>query len=189
VSWSGISNNQTVTRDNLQDGINTGVFVSKATITGTGSECVTKSESESFVFLNTGTAAWTALSSSQLPVKSDYTAAACYNVTTYAKQGDTSSLDFDVFCAVGLTGDYKLIFTITPSTTCTQFVTTCCPQGETIYFLFKVSGTQVPFNATANSSTCPSNANTYCSFSYTPTGNSDVAFTAYITGGNAGTCT
>lgn len=187
MSWAGISNNQTVSKDNLQDGINTSVFQSKSTITGTLSEQVTKSDAEAYVYLNTGTAAWTALSSNQLPVKSDFTAASCYNVTIYASMGASYNDDLEIKYAIG-TGDYITTALLTAGTTsCTQFTTVCCPQGEAIYFIINTStNVSVCINGTANSTTCPSNSNAFgCYFGFTPTGNTNVALTVYVDGGGA----
>lgn len=85
MSWAGIANNQEVTRDNLQDAVNTGVLLSKATITGTGSQCVTKSNVNTFVYVDSGETTWATYGNGQLVPKSVITNAAVVKYTgTYS---------------------------------------------------------------------------------------------------------
>lgn len=85
MSWAGISNSQEVTRDNLQDGVNTGVLLSKASITGTGSQCVTKTNVSSFIYVDSSETTFSGYGSSQLVPKSVITNAAVVKYTgTYS---------------------------------------------------------------------------------------------------------
>jgi hypothetical protein len=71
MSWAALSSNQCVSRNNLQNAVNTGVFILKNTIPA-GTKQITKSEAESYVYINT----ISGKSSNQLVVKSNLTSAA-----------------------------------------------------------------------------------------------------------------
>lgn len=75
MSWAGIASNQCVSLDNLKDAVATGVFSQKTTIP-TGSKQITKSEAESYVYINT----ISGKTASQLVVKSNLVAS---SVTYY----------------------------------------------------------------------------------------------------------
>ena len=96
MSWAGIANNQTVSFSNLKDAVDTSVFLAKTTQT-VSDEQVTKADAEAKVYLDTTTAAWTALSSNQLPIKSDFTAATTFEVDIDARWGAvTSNYNYDI---------------------------------------------------------------------------------------------
>jgi hypothetical protein len=69
MSWASIANDQLVTRDNLQNGVDTGVLLLKSAITGTGTRIVTKSNVNSFIFMNESQATWASLASNRCPTK------------------------------------------------------------------------------------------------------------------------
>jgi hypothetical protein len=75
MSWAGIASNQCVSLDNLKDAVATGVFTQKNTIP-TGSKQITKSEAESYVYINT----ISGKTANQLVVKSNLVAS---SVTYY----------------------------------------------------------------------------------------------------------
>jgi hypothetical protein len=136
--------------------------------------------------LNTGTGDWTALSSNQLPVKSDFTAAATYTVTPYASWGELSSnFDYSFYYFID-SGPENYIGLVTGAL-CVQFSNILVPQGSTIFFSLRSStsaGDNVYYNA-SESTNCPSNTAVYCSFcdtpfSITPFGNTSVACTVFI---------
>lgn len=70
MSWAGIVSNQTVSFNNLQDAVNTGVFTLKNTIPASN-EQITKADADYYVNINTSYAPYAAKSSNQLVVKSD----------------------------------------------------------------------------------------------------------------------
>jgi len=70
MSWAGLANNQTVSFNNLQNAVNTGVFPSVTPIP-VSTKQITKSEASSSVWLTTNYAPFAALASNQLVVKSD----------------------------------------------------------------------------------------------------------------------
>lgn len=187
MSWAGIANNQTVSFANLKDGVDTSVFVAKQA-QSTSNEQVTKANAEAYVYLNTGTAAWTALASNELPVKSDFTAAATYTVTPYARWGQPSS-NYDYYFYYFIDSGPENYIGLVTGSSCVQYSNILVPQGSTIYFSLRSSASvadNVYYNA-ANSATCPSNTSVYCSFcqtsySITPSGNTSVACTVYIDG-------
>jgi hypothetical protein len=70
MSWAGIASNQGVSLNNLQDAVNTSVFVLKNTIPA-GTKQITKAEADYYVYIETGYAPYAAKTSNQLVVKSD----------------------------------------------------------------------------------------------------------------------
>lgn len=87
MSWAGISSNQTVSRNNLQNAVNTGVFVLKNSIPATN-ECITKTEAEDYVYINP----IPSKTSNQLVVKSNLIAASPlpYSYTLYFDYSDVN---------------------------------------------------------------------------------------------------
>lgn len=87
MSWAALSSNQCVSRNNLQNAVDTGVFILKNTIPA-GTKQITKSEAESYVYINT----ITGKSSNQLVVKSNLTAASLlpysYTIFYSIRDGD-----------------------------------------------------------------------------------------------------
>lgn len=70
MSWASIAANQCVSRNNLQDAVNNGVFVLKNTIPA-GTRQITKAEANNYVNLNSAYAPFAAKSFNQLVVKSN----------------------------------------------------------------------------------------------------------------------
>lgn len=70
MSWAGRANNQTVSFTDLKDAVDTGVFLGKTTIT-TSAEQVTKSDVDTYVWVNTLYPAYANKSNNQLIVKSN----------------------------------------------------------------------------------------------------------------------
>lgn len=70
MSWAGISSNQCVSRNNLQDAVNNGVFTLKNAIPA-GTRQITKAEANNYVQLDTSYAPYAAKAFNQLVVKSN----------------------------------------------------------------------------------------------------------------------
>ena len=70
MSWAGIANNQCVSRDNLQNAVNTGVFILKNTIPA-GTRQITKAEANNYVELDTSYGPFASKTFNQLVVKSN----------------------------------------------------------------------------------------------------------------------
>lgn len=70
MSWAGRASNQTVSFTDLKDAVDTGVFLGKTTIT-TSNEQVTKSDVDTYVWVNTLYPAYANKSNNQLIVKSN----------------------------------------------------------------------------------------------------------------------
>jgi hypothetical protein len=70
MSWAGIANNQCISFNNLQDAVNTGVFILKATIP-VSLEQITKTDANTYVYIDTTYGPYAAKASNQLVVKSD----------------------------------------------------------------------------------------------------------------------
>lgn len=73
MSWSGILNNQAVTLNNLKDAVNNGVFTLKNSIPS-GTDCITKSDANYYVNINTSNPGYASKSPNQLVYKNDLTA-------------------------------------------------------------------------------------------------------------------
>jgi len=70
MSWSQITSNQEVTFNNLQDAVNTGVFTAKASIPAS-QKLITKTEANTYVYINTNYPPYLTKASNQLVVKGD----------------------------------------------------------------------------------------------------------------------
>ena len=70
MSWSGLANNQTVSFNNLQNAVSTGVFTAKTSIPASN-EQITKADANTYVNIDTAYAPYAAKASNQLVVKSD----------------------------------------------------------------------------------------------------------------------
>jgi hypothetical protein len=70
MSWAGLANNQTVSFNNLQNAVSTGVFIAKTSIPASN-EQITKADANTYVYLNTGYAPYSGKASNQLVVKSN----------------------------------------------------------------------------------------------------------------------
>lgn len=68
--WSGIASNQTVSLNNLQNAVNTGVFTAKTSIPA-GTKSITKAEANTYVNINTGVISYANKASNQLVAKQD----------------------------------------------------------------------------------------------------------------------
>ena len=106
-----------------------------------------------------------------------------YTVTIYMKQGATPTPAGGAFMYTYTTGTPTYRGPIS-NTTCQSYPvsTFTVPAGTTLYFgVVDGNYDEVYFNA-AVSSTCPSNAATYCygGFSQTINANTDIAITAYV---------
>ena len=114
MSWAGISSNQCVSCNNLQDAVNNGVFVLKSTIPSSTKQ-ITKSEANTYVYIDTSYAPYAAKASNQLVVKSNLVAATVYQLNISC-DGTTSAL------ACGL------------NTFCTAYTTVQTPVFGTIFY-------------------------------------------------------
>jgi photosystem II stability/assembly factor-like uncharacterized protein len=85
MSWSSLANNQTISFNNLQDGVNTGQLRQKTTIP-VSNEQITKAEANTYVNIDTAFPSYAAKTSNQLVVKS--------NINTTV---DTNTIGNDAF--------------------------------------------------------------------------------------------
>lgn len=70
MSWASIANNQCISFNNLQDAVTTNVFVIKAAIP-VSLEQITKTDADTYVYIDTAYGPYAAKASNQLVVKSD----------------------------------------------------------------------------------------------------------------------
>lgn len=82
MSWAGISSNQTITFNNLKDAVNTGVFTLKNGIPSS-QECITKTDANFFVNINTSIGSYASKSAQQLVYKADLVPPSPSNTVTY----------------------------------------------------------------------------------------------------------
>lgn len=96
MSWAALANNQTVSCQNLQNAVNTGVFTLKNTIPSSDPaafEQITKADANYYVNINTAYGPYAAKSSNQLVVKSDLQAAAPACQQIYLYPGNANPCD------------------------------------------------------------------------------------------------
>lgn len=106
MSWSGRASNQTVSFTDLKDAVDTGVFLGKTTITPS-SEQVTKSDVDTYVWVNTLYPAFSNKANNQLIVKSNLQKGCwCWKCTntdtvtrnvTFVPCNETSSVTIPVY--------------------------------------------------------------------------------------------
>lgn len=77
MPWSTLASNQAVSFNNLQDAVNTGVFTAKTTIP-VSTECITKTDANTYVNIDTSNPGYVAKASNQLVVKNDLTTLPTY---------------------------------------------------------------------------------------------------------------
>lgn len=70
MSWAGLATNQTVSFNNLQNAVSTGVFTAKTSIPASN-EQITKADANTYVNINTSFAPYAAKASNQLVTKFD----------------------------------------------------------------------------------------------------------------------
>lgn len=70
MPWNDLANNQTISFTNLKDAVDTGVFAQKTTVP-VSNEQITKSEADSYVWINTLFGPYASKASNQLVVKSN----------------------------------------------------------------------------------------------------------------------
>jgi hypothetical protein len=71
MSWASLASNEAVSLTNLQDAVDTGVFVLKNTIPPASNKCITKTEADYLIYINTSKPSYDAKASNQLVVKTD----------------------------------------------------------------------------------------------------------------------
>jgi hypothetical protein len=70
MSWASLANNEAISGNNLINAVNAGIFAFKSSIPATD-ECITKSEADTYVYINTGKTSYASKASNQLVVKAD----------------------------------------------------------------------------------------------------------------------
>ena len=96
MSWAGIANNQTVTFNNLQDAVNTGVFTAKAAIP-VSQKCITKTDANDYVNINTSKDTYAAKAPNQLVYKADLVASSPTNTIIYVPSSGLYPLSGESF--------------------------------------------------------------------------------------------
>lgn len=107
MSWAGLASNQTISFTNLKDAVDTGVFIAKIAQV-VSNEQITKSDANTYVYINTAASPYSSKASNQLVVKSDLVKLCwCWIVTnndsvtrnvTYVPCGTSSPVTIPIFC-------------------------------------------------------------------------------------------
>jgi hypothetical protein len=107
MSYSSLANNQTISFNNLQDGVNTGQLSQKAVIP-VSNEQITKAEANTYVNIDTAFAPYAAKASNQLVVKSNLKSTVSTNtlgfkrIFWYMNAPLTSLKNWSFFCLLFL---------------------------------------------------------------------------------------
>ncbi len=95
TTWAGTSNNQLVTFTALNDARGT-ILVPIGSAPSNSNECVTKSDVETYIRIDTGNAIWTALSSTECPTKEDIYKCAIYDALFYANKASAGNAGYSI---------------------------------------------------------------------------------------------
>lgn len=90
MSWAGLASNQTISFNNLQNGVDTGQFTAKTTIP-VSNEQITKADANTYVNIDTSYESYAAKASNQLVVKSDLVTTTSTTTTTTAATTTTTT--------------------------------------------------------------------------------------------------
>jgi hypothetical protein len=90
MAYNDLANNQTVSYNNLQSGVNQGAFTAKTTIPSSNKQ-VTKAEANIYVNINTSLSSYAAKASNRLITKQDLSGVTLTYYTWYISQPQTSS--------------------------------------------------------------------------------------------------
>lgn len=93
MSWAGLASNQTISFNNLQNGVDTGQFTAKTTIP-VSNEQITKADANTYVNIDTSDESYAAKSNNQLVVKSDLVTTTSTTTTTTAATTTTTLASF-----------------------------------------------------------------------------------------------
>lgn len=98
-TWAGLASNETISFNNLQNGVDTGQFTAKTTIP-VSDEQITKADANTYVNIDTAYAPYAAKANNQLVVKSNLITTTTTTTTTTAAATTTTTLasyayDFD----------------------------------------------------------------------------------------------
>jgi len=129
MSWASIANNQTVSFDNLNDAVTTGVFVALTTPIPTGNEEITKLDAVTYVSIETGINPIASKTNNQLVVKSDLVPTG--NTTTTTTTTSTTAAPTTTTTTTSTTTAAPTTTTTTTSTTTAAPTTTTTTTSTT----------------------------------------------------------
>jgi hypothetical protein len=139
MAWSGISNNQCVSLDNLKDAVANLIFLQLNTIP-TGKKQITKSEASYYVNCATYYPPFANKSSNQLVVKSDLVGRVVIPVSLSWDSSNTGTLQ--IYTASPVTGSFTLQTTLTApgGSAGTTSTTISLINGDGIYVVINHTG-------------------------------------------------
>jgi hypothetical protein len=157
MGFVALDNFQTVSCNNLQDGVTIGYFTLKSTIPASQKQ-ITKTEANDYVFIDTSITSYASKASNQLVVKSDLVATFSYNGNFYIRdiissvtEGfSSSSVACSDYLGTGLTpGTAYWNGPLTTGTLVFLTIPSFAPLDVNDYFIIVYSGTAywVKFNA------------------------------------------
>jgi len=133
MAWVDRANNQTVSFTDLKDAVDTGVFLGKSTITPSD-EQVTKSDVDTYVWVNTLYPAYSAKSNNQLVVKSNLQKGCwcwrCTNNDTVTRNVTFTPCNTSTPVTVPVFGNGDFI------RVCSNVI----PTGDSAFFIFDICG-------------------------------------------------
>lgn len=151
MPWNDLANNQTISFTNLKDAVDNKIFRSKTTIP-TGNEQITKSDADTYVYLNTGYSPFSSKSSNQLVVKSNLQSDSDNSITFVSDSTRTLQLyltnngifingDLGLFIVSEDCGSFtknQAVLPITTSTVLVDITFGSAPTSETYDYYFYI---------------------------------------------------
>lgn len=149
MSWAGLANNQTVSKANLQNAIDTSVFAAGASaIAGATNQEVSKQNAVNYIVLDPNYAPFLAKSNNQLIVKSDIKGKVTFNISNSSL--DISLTDVQVNGS-SITG---VSFPVNAGNSATGYYPYFGTATVTLYWSASINGQNLVFTDTASTSTC-----------------------------------
>lgn len=148
MSWAALANNQTVSFNNLQNAVNTGVFTAKTTIP-VSVEQITKTDANTYVNINTSYAPYAAKAANQLVVKSDLVAAGgttTTTTTTTTTSTTTTTTTAAAFAYGGTANLYKSSFLACNNINCGRTYWLASPSWSVGNTVYDNAALTIPFN-------------------------------------------
>jgi len=139
MAWTGISNNQCVTLNNLKDAVASNIFLQLTTIP-TGNKLITKSEASTYVNCATYYPPFANKSSNQLVVKSDLVGRVVISVSLSWDSSNSGTLQ--IYTASPASSSYTLQTTLTApgGSAGTTSTTISLINGDGIYVVLNHTG-------------------------------------------------
>ena len=162
MSWAGIANNQCISFNNLQDAVTTGVFALKAAIP-VSLEQITKTDADTYVYIDTAYGPYAAKASNQLVVKSNLQPPPTTTTTTTAAPllRTFRVLNNDTVNQIELDVQINSVQVISPTVIPANSVITLTPQVDCTGFTSELLEYQIVSGYTPSSASFNNGSGTY----------------------------